>query len=683
MSDRRRRKKNKQYIENPSETKKEQEEPKKELQEENPQKEKEKNEIIIENKEDKEEEIEIKPEEIPLKPNSLKMDILLSTSSMQHQNGLRAGDYLRYAHFCRKKIQKLRKMNHLSQGKRKFQKLEITPQLIKDNKIFLILILECERNWAYGMYHKQELTFIGEDIKRLRHEITRKFKRATQNAEKIYQICQKIGDTQTQLEGEAYYHFINSNYLIFTSKFEEALKLLKKACNIYEKIKLLKDTIESIEYEEKIKAMKTSMRLCIYNLSSTKDTILDETEFEKTVNIDDIDLNEKIEEIKKGSNKINIEDFSVKYHGINIPIKNEKLRNDFEKLNELNSKIEKEKDVQKKILLFQDYYNRIDEMNKLVKKIKGEEGNQSSENFSKIYGNILNYIENLRLKKYIDKNISYISEYSKEYNTIENISTLFEKDNTKLKIKPQEIMKLYDNLIEYQSQLINLEKDNPEQSYIIELNYREKIYSLSKIFYVGLTYILNKKYLEAYTIMFYTQDKIKEANEFYEQHHLDNVSQLKELKIKTDNLEKLALFVINTAFVKMQLNKKEIIKENKEKENKDKEKENKDKKIRYNPYLADLMFNENVVLNKEQYEDLKDYITLPYEDYLEGIKKHNFDGFTHIIQIPMNTQLLEPKPIVYDLSFEKLEFPDLTEKTKEKSKSLMGRAFGYFFGGGK
>ena len=666
MSDRRRRKKNKQYIENPAEQKKE--EPKEE------QPKIEKNEIIEENKE---EEIEIKPEEIPLKPNSLKMDILLSTSSMQHQNGLRAGDYLRYAHFCRKKIQKLRKMNHLSQGKRKFQKLEITPQLIKDNKIFLILILECERNWAYGMYHKQELTFIGEDIKRLRHEITRKFKRATQNAQKIYDICQKIGDTQTQLEGEAYYHFINSNFLIFNSKFEEALKLLKKACNIYEKIKLLKDTIESIEYEEKIKSMKTSMRLCIYNLSSTKDTILDEAEFEKTVNVDDIELTEKIEEIKKGTNKINEEDFTVKYHGINIPIKNEKLRNDFEKLNELNSKIEKEKDVQKKILLFQDYYNRIDEMNKLVKKIKGEEGNQSSENFSKIYGNILNYIENLRLKKYIDKNISYITEYSKEYNTIENISTLFEKDNTKLKIKPQEMMKLYDNLIEYQSQLINLEKDNPEQSYIIELNYREKIYSLSKIFYVGLSYILNKKYLEAYTIMFYTQEKIKEANEFYEQHHLDSVSQLKELKSKIDNMEKLAIFVINTAFVKMQLKKDENTKVKEDKENKDKE-----KKIRYNPYLADLMFNDNIVLNKEQYDDLKDYITLPYEDYLEGIKKHNFDGYTHIIQIPMNTQLLEPKPIVYDLSFEKLEFPDLTEKTKEKPKSLMGRAFGYFFGGG-
>ena len=675
MSDRRRRKKNRYHaVETPTDTKKEEESKKEEETKKKEESTKEKNEIIIDNKE--EEEIEIKPEEIQLKPNSLKMDILLSTSSMQHQNGLRAGDYLRYAHFCRKKIQNLRKMNHLSQGKRKFQKVEITPQLIKDNKIFLILILECERNWAYGMYHKQELTFIGEDIKRLRHEITRKFKRATQNAKKIFEICQKIGDTQTQLEGEAYYHFINSNFLIFTSKFQEALDLLKKASNIYEKIKQLKDTIESIEYEEKIKSMKTSMRLCIYNLSSNKDTILDETEFEKTVNVDDIELTEKIEEIKKGTNKINEEEFSVKYHGVNIPIKNEKLRNDFEKLNELNSKIEKEQDVQKKILLFQDYYNRIDEMNKLVKKIKGEEGNQSSENFSKIYANILNYIENLRLKKYIDKNLSYISEYSKEYNTIESISNLFEKDNLKLKIKPQEMMKLYDNLKEYQSQLINLEKDNPEQSYIIELNYREKIYTLSKIFYVGLAYVLNKKNHEAYTIMFYTIEKIKEANEFYEQHHLENVSQLKELKSKIDNMEKLAIFVINTSFVKMQMNKKE--------EDKDKEKkENKDKKIKYNPYLSDLMFKENIILTKEQYEGLKDYITLPYEEYLEGIKKNNFDSYTHILQIPMNTQLLEPKPIVYDLTFEKLEYPDLTEKTKEKSKSLMGRAFGYFFGGGK
>jgi hypothetical protein len=153
---------------------------------------------------------------------------------------------------------------------------------------------------------------------------------------------------------------------------------------------------------------------------------------------------------------------------------------------------------------------------------------------------------------------------------------------------------------------------------------------------------------------------------------------LKKLNDEENNIMK---YFFKTLFkVKTDKEKKEDKKEKDDKEKKDK-KEIKEKKIKYNPYLYDLMFNENIVLTKEQFEDLKDYITLPYEDYLEGFKNHNFNGYTHIMQIPMNTQLLEPKPIVYDLTFEKLEYPDLTEKTKEKSKSLMGRAFGYFFGG--
>ena len=89
----------------------------------------------------------------------------------QNQNGLRVNDYRRYAHFCKKKINKLRKFFKLTQGKKKYQKVEITADKIVDNKILLIAILECERNWSYGMFHKQELTAIGEDIKRLRHQI--------------------------------------------------------------------------------------------------------------------------------------------------------------------------------------------------------------------------------------------------------------------------------------------------------------------------------------------------------------------------------------------------------------------------------------------------------------------------------------------------------------------------------
>lgn len=377
--------------------------------------------------------------------------------------------------------------------------------------------------------------------------------------------------------------------------------------------------------------------------------------------------------------------YEIKYQGMIFPIKNEKLKESFIKLNDLSNKIEKEVDLPRKIVLFQDYYNKIDEMVKLVKKEKREEGNQQSESktyllnkslvdFSKTYSKILGYIDNLRLKKYIEKNIAFIDEYSKDYN-LEMITALFEKDNIKLRTKPQEIIKLYDNLIEYQTQLINLEKENPEQSYIIDLNYREKVYSMHKIYYAGLFYILNKKFQDAYTIMFYTLEKMKETKEYFSVNNLSIVTSLNQLHEKTEALEKRCLFIINVCFTKLSFEK------DKEKDKTKTQVDQKEKKIKYNPYLYDTIKNNNEILSKESYETMNQFNKMTYDEYLEGIYKNTFGNYTQIAQLPMNTQLLDPKPIFYDLIYENFDYPNLEEKIKkQQSKGLIGRTFGYFFG---
>ena len=608
-------------------------------------------------------------------PGSVKMDILSVTTGMQNQNGLRVNDYRRYAHFCKKKINKLRKFFKLTQGKKKYQKVEITADKIVDNKILLIAILECERNWSYGMFHKQELTAIGEDIKRLRHQICRKFQRASLNAKNIYEICKQVGDTQTQLEAEAYYDYIYSNFLIFKSKFSEALNLLIKASSIYAKISELKDSFESITYKDKITNINTSIRLCKYNLSTSKDIIFDEEEFMKNVNVEDIELSKQFEEIKKKnieSNASKPDQYEIKYHGMNIPIKNEKLKDMFIKLEELSKKIEKEENLTKKIALFQDYYNKIDEMVKIVKKEKSEETTQQAENFSKIYGKILSYIEHLRLRKYIEKNLSFIKDYTKDFENLDMITLLFDKENLKLRVKPQEIIKLFDNLLEYQGQLISLEKENPDQTYLIDLNYKEKVYNLFKVFYAGLFYVLNKTFLDSYTIMHYFQEKVKEATEFYELHNLVNVSALQLLKESIDVYEKLCIFVINSSFVRMS-------KENEKTTKMDVEK--KDKKIKYNPYLYSLMNEEaKKDLDKDNFELLGEDIKLSYDEYKEALMKNNYNNYTQIMQFPMNTKLIPPKPIVFDLTYEQFTYPNLEEKTKKQAKGLLGRTLGYWFG---
>jgi signal recognition particle subunit SRP68 len=189
---------------------------------------------------------------------------------MQNQNGIRQNDYYRYSRFCSKKINKLRKVYKLTQGKRKFGKIEIIPESVVDNKVLLIPILECERKWAKGMMMKQHMTNVGMDIKKLRYNISKKMKKAGIAAKNVLNLCNEIADTQTILEAEAYFSTVEANHLVFKRKFDEALTLLKRASAIYEKISQIKDTIESITYKEKINSLKNSVRLCLYNLSVKK-----------------------------------------------------------------------------------------------------------------------------------------------------------------------------------------------------------------------------------------------------------------------------------------------------------------------------------------------------------------------------------------------------------------------------
>jgi hypothetical protein len=240
------------------------------------------------------------------------------------------------------------------------------------------------------------------------------------------------------------------------------------------------------------------------------------------------------------------------------------------------------------------------------------------------------------------------------------------------------MIKFCDNLLDYQNQLINLEKENPDPSYIIDLNYRSKIYDIFKIYFVGLIYLSNKKYEETYTIQHHIIEKIKEASEFYEIHNLSNVS---SLNIKLENFEKFSKFLIAKSFVKI-TKEKLSLESNGICNNKNAEAENlaKKNKIKINSWMFDLINDNNAIMTKETFEVLKDNVSFTYEEYLDAYNKNNYNNYSHIIQFPPNTQLINPKPIVYDLSFQKFRYPNLSEKSKkEESKGLIVRAFGYLF----
>ena len=104
--------------------------------------------------------------------------------------------------------------------------------------------------------------------------------------------------------------------------------------------------------------------------------IFNEEEFENNIDLGDIniDLSDKMQELKNTTTtKDSADTMEVKYHGVVIPVKNEKIKSHFTKIEEVNSRIEKESELTKKLIIFSEVFNNIDEIIKLVKKNKLED----------------------------------------------------------------------------------------------------------------------------------------------------------------------------------------------------------------------------------------------------------------------------------------------------------------------
>jgi len=77
-------------------------------------------------------------------------------------------------------------------------------------------------------------------------------------------------------------------------------------------------------------------------------------------------------------------------------------------------------------------------------------------------------------------------------------------------------------------------------------------------------------------------------------------------------------------------------------------------------------------------------LKINFDEYKESISKQNFNNHTNIIQFPPTLKMLCPKQIIYDLTFQNIQYPSLENKMKKEQKQgIFGRAVGYFFGGKK
>ena len=197
------------------------------------------------------------------KPISLKLLSLIKEQQQKH--GLRHADYQRYRGYCSRRLRRIRKAVGLIQGeKKKFNKKEVSEEILKEDKHLHIPLVTAERAWAYYM----QLKFESNSDPRKKFHMINRLRKARKYAEQLESVCadsDKV-DARTKLETQAYSCWLGGTLCFETSKWSDAQTLLTKAKTIFESLSQAVGEEEGALFRQKMDEITPSLRYCSYNI---------------------------------------------------------------------------------------------------------------------------------------------------------------------------------------------------------------------------------------------------------------------------------------------------------------------------------------------------------------------------------------------------------------------------------
>ncbi|KAL4429755.1 hypothetical protein ABPG74_004392 [Tetrahymena malaccensis] len=446
--------------------------------------------------------------EQPVAVNLGSFEISQIIKTSQSQNGLKHSDFQRYRKYCGHKVYKLRKLMKFSHEK-KYQKKQIHIERLNDPKMLQVLLFKIENNWAYAMDLKQIMQDSKDGAARKQHHVNKKMAKALKWAQLLNNICRERTDERSYQESEAYLNFIKGIYHHERHQWEDALESYIKSRSIYLGLISVSDSLQSVFFKEKVEFLEQSIRYCH---QQNNGFILD------TIDVIIAKMGTKMDIEKTPTSKVTQSEkkdqlIEVEYLGSKYPIKNQKAIYSYrqvedcqKRIHELQRKTSKTntQEEQDSILaIYSEAFNSFDECIKVIQKEKSDEKNSEAENL--IYTNILSFLNLNKQKFVLDRNIILIKNAVQQFDKedgVNNLEALTTKKAFKLKlIRPTEIIKLCDNLLQVFKQIIEVERQNTNLENYRKLDVLEFHFKAIRCYYVSCVYLANQKYIETLSLL--------------------------------------------------------------------------------------------------------------------------------------------------------------------------------------
>lgn len=567
-----------------------------------------------------------------LPDGGLGLEILQIIKESQQQHGLRHGDYQRYRGYCSRRLRRLRKTLGFKMGNRhKFVGKKVTVEMLSDNRYLLLVLMEAERAWSYAMQLKQE----ANTEPRKRFHLLARLRKAAKHSEKLEKLCESPRvDAKTKLEAQAYTAYLTGMVEFELQEWKQAMEAFNKCKTIYEKLASAFTEDLAVLYRQRVDEISPNIRYCAYNIGD-QNAINDLMQMRLTGGGGGM-MAEKLEAlITQARTKQAATMSEVEWRGRTVPVKIDKARVFLLGLADNEAAIAQAANEETKEHLYETLLAECRDTIQAVKEELKTETKQRERSSDGDTGKVSNlqylhsYLTYIKLCTLVKRNESMA-------HTLQAKLKEPEADENKRGPRPQDLIRLYDIILQSLAELSTLQGLEDDHTFQKEVSLKTLVYKAYRCFFIAQSYVLVKKWSEALVLY---ERVLKYAKEVQ--------SKAKSLNNSLKDLPDV----------------QELIAEvNAEK---------------YSLQAAAILDTDEIVEVPQQL--VKD--NTPLCDHLETFR---FDPtlvgkHPSLVQFPPDFQPIPCKPLFFDLALNHVAFPPLDDKVEQKGKGgLTGYIKGIF-----
>lgn len=417
---------------------------------------------------------------------SLSLGILADVTTSQSSHGLKHSDYARYRAYCTRRLARLRSATatsnkQVTQNHRYAQHVITSEDALANPRALVIPLVQAERDWAFAMDVKRTQP---AGPARARRRVHAKLTRAVQHSATLSALCRQVADETTVLEAEAYASAMQAALALEREQWSSALAAFELAHKIYAGMAGVRTgTSAAALFERRVEDVAQAMRFCRYNLARSGGgeddvngangdaALLQGLRAGSDAAMSSDLIAEKIEAaLAEARRRAAVSFGNVEWCGVEIALRSERVREAVLTAEEEGAAFEKREAVA------DDYDKLFLVLNDAVKVVNDELAQfRASESAG---GDRVRELELL---------VAYLTHKRLKHTVSRNL-LLVEALRTRRGAKPEDFVRLFDNLIGNMSDVLALPGVEEDASMSNEAEGRRKVFQMRRCFHLAQCY---------------------------------------------------------------------------------------------------------------------------------------------------------------------------------------------------